>query len=278
MRPAKAIVLLSVSAIIGLTPYMARAVYCCDPWGAVGQAAFVQAGTGVVSAVETLATTVSNYLDQTITQTINNGFARWADELNKGSANSRLVVQGGIQAQAQLSIQGKKVEAEQSFAEASMLDQTVTNGLMINEQHMRNREQRQSEGLALSEAMRPTTGAMTGPASRHAEFCGPRAMAVGLCAILAPTSLQDADTTVNTILNPGDGQYETLSDEEVRAGRAFIQNIVKPLDTRAMTTQTPQGKHLDSLQLADQAALSLAANSLSARMLNRVRKGEGKSQ
>lgn len=269
--------MLGVSAVIGLAPYMrANAYQCCDPWGAVGFAAFVQAGAAMVGGVEAAAVEISQYLEVSLSQSINNGFSRWADELNKGAAQQRLIAQGRVQSDAQLYLEGKRVAAAEAFQEASMLDEAVTNGLMLSEQQMRNRDQRRAEGLALSEYLRPSAGAVETAQARHGAYCDERGVAIGLCPGLAPSTLQNADISVGTILNPGDGQYDSLSDEELAAGRAFVRNVIAPNQFPALKSDAPQAQAHEAMLLADQAALSLAANSLNTVMLNRVRKGAGK--
>lgn len=274
MRPRKALIVLGLSAVIGSMPYLKVGAYtCCDPWGQVGFMAFVQAGTTVVTSITTAVTSVSTYLMTSITPTVNNGFTRWADERNKTVVQKKLIEEGKIQASTQLYMEGKRAEATEQFMEAAMHDETVTNGLILTEQKDRDRTMRVSEGLALSDDLRPTRGAPDSILSRHSGFCGQRAFEAGLCAELAPSTLQNADINVNTILNPGDGQYDTLSDAEMEAGRAFVRNILSPTQPRDVAGDTAQAQQWTGIGLADQAALSLAGNSLNSVMMARVRKG-----
>lgn len=274
MRPRKAFVLLAASAVIGSLPYLRAGAYCCDPWGEVGRQAFLAAGETVVGELTAAVTGLSNYLQFQFSETISNGFSRWAEELNKQSVNQSIGAEGEAQVSSQLYMEGKRAEAAEKFGAAIALDQSVTNGLMLEEQAIRERTMRLEEGRVLSNDLRPAPDARDTVATRHVEFCGPRSFEAGLCKELAPTPLQNADVQVTTLLTPGGGQYETLSDAEVRAGRVFIRNILEPTPVQDAPggTDSPQAAAYQAQLLADQAALSLAGHALNSVMMSRVRK------
>jgi len=274
MRPRKALVLLGLSAVIGMLPYVRVGAYCCDPWGQVGATAFINAGKVVVGTLTEAVSTLSGYLQMSFSMTISNGFARWAEELNKRSVKQSIGSEGTAQVSSQLYMEGKRAEAAEKFGAAIALDQSVTNGLMLEEQAARERTMRLEEGRRLSNDLRPVADIRESVATRHAEFCGPRGFEAGVCKELAPTPLQNADVQVTTLLTPGGGQYETLSDAEVRAGRAFIRNVLKPTPVLDLPVEgaSPLASAYHSELLADEAALSLAGHSLNSIMMSRVRK------
>lgn len=273
MRRGKAFVLLSISAVIAAVPYLrVQAAYCCDPWGVPGATAFVQAGSGVISTLTSQVELISQYLTNSLEQTWVNGFAMGMEHLSKQTAAERTFEQGRIAATTDLYMNNVRGVATENGIEPALLDETVTNALLMSEQFREERLNRQREDLALSEHLRSADIAPGDAVTRHVVYCDVRAQAAGICTELPSSSMQSADLMVNTITNPGDGQYETLSDEEVVAGRAFIRNIVAPTPLRSAPGDSPQAQQHEAMLLADQAALSIAGHSLNSVMLHRVRK------
>lgn len=273
MQPRKAIVLLGVSALIGALPYMrANAYVCCDPWGVPASTAFVAAGTSIVGAITAGVSSVSGVLTGQLQADWGTGIGKTLEQLNKKTAARRTFEQGRIAASTEMYLNEKRGEAAENAIEPALLDETVTNAALMSEQLQQERENRRREDITLSEDLRSFDIAPKTPVSRHGAYCDPHAFAAGVCEVLPPSSLQSADLMVNTITNPGDGQYETLSDDEIAAGRAFIRNIVAPTPLRGMPGNTAQVTQHDALLLADQAALSLAGHSLNSVMLHRMRK------
>lgn len=275
MRTGRAMVLLSVSALIGALPYLrAGAVTCCDPWGVPGATAFVAAGTVVVDAIGEGVTAVSNVITSQIQQDWAAGMGKTLEQLTQQTATRRTFEQGRIAAMADLSLNETRGNAAENAIEPALLDETVTNAVLMSEQLQQDRNNRRKEDLALAADLRSADIAPKDPAVRHVLYCDPRAHAAGLCADLPASSLQNADLMVGTITNPGDGQYETMSDDEVAAGRAFIRNVVAPMPLRSRqdnSAQAQQQQH-EALLLADQALLSLAGHSLNSVMGHRMRK------
>lgn len=86
--------------------------------------------------------------------------------------------------------------------------------------------------------------------------------------------MQNADLMFNTIVSPGEGQYETLSDEERNAANAFVRQVINPVATarQPARSSTPADRALEARLLADQAALSVAAHSFNAAIAHRTRR------
>lgn len=273
MRPGKAAVLLSVSAVLAALPYLpGRAAYCCDPWGVPGATAFIQAGSTVISTLSAEVSAISQYLNGSLQQTWAAGFGKSMEHLTQQTAAQRTFEQGRIAATTELYLNNVRGDATENAIAPALLDETITNAALMAEQIVQERENRRREDMALAAQLRSSDIAPGDPVGRHLPYCGPRAHAAGLCTSLPSSSLQSADLMVSTITNPGDGQYETMSDEEVAAGRAFIRNIVAPTPLRGQPGDSAQAAQYEALLLADQAALSIAGHSLNSVMLHRVRK------
>jgi hypothetical protein len=273
MRLGKAAVLLGLSAAIAALPYLrAQAYTCCDPWGVPAATAFIHAGTIEVAELTAQVEAISTYLKLSFEPTWSNGFATAMEYVSKQTAAERTYEHGRLAASTDLYMNGVRARAAENGIEVAMLDETVTNAVLMSEQFRQERLNRQREDIALADGLRSDAMAPGDAVTRHVAYCGPRAHMAGLCVALPSTTLQDADLMVNTITNPGDGQYETMSDEEVLAGRAFIRNIVAPHPLRSAPGNSVQAQQYEAMLMADQAALSVAGHSLNSVMLHRVRK------
>lgn len=272
MRRGKAIVLLSMSALIGALPYLtANAYVCCDPWGVPGATAFIQAGSHIISTLTAEVTTISQSL-MSITQTWSAGFGKELESRSKQTAAERTFAQGRIAATTDLYMNNVRGTASERAIPPALINETVTDAALMSEQLDQDRANTQKEDAALAAYLRSADIAPSNPVTRHAAYCEPNAYAAGLCKSLPSSSLQSADLMVGTITDPGDGQYETMSDQEVAAGRDFIRNVVSPMPLRPVPGDSAQAQQYDAMLLAQQASLSLAGHSLNSVMLHRVRK------
>lgn len=272
MRRGKAVALLSLSALIGALPYLsANAYVCCDPWGVPGATAFIQAGSQIISTLTAQVATISQRLAN-MQQTWATGFGKGLEYRSKQTAAERTFAQGRIEATTDLYMNTVRGEATERAIAPAMIDETVTDAALMSEQLDQDRANRRKEDAALAVYLRSSDAAPSTPVTRHAPFCDPQAYAAGLCTSLPSSSLQDADLMASTITDPGDGQYETMSDQEVAAGRAFIRNVVAPIPLRTVRGDSAEAEQYQAMLLADQAALSLAGHSLNSVMLHRARK------
>ncbi|MDQ1090601.1 hypothetical protein QE400_000014 [Xanthomonas sacchari] len=270
MRPVKALVILGVSSVLAVLPYLRADAYCCDPWGIPATTAFTSAASSIVEAITAQVTTVSDYLQLYTSQTWANGLAKTAEELSKQTAARRTFEQGRIAANTSLYMSRAAGDAETQAQEPALLDQTVTNAVLLSEQFDQLRKNRRRDDVQMADYMR--SGGAEDVVARNREFCDARSKVAGFCEDIASSTLQNADLSFNTISNPGDGQYETLTDAESRAARAFVRNVVSPAPLGTMSGSSAQDERHEALLLADQAALSIAAHSLNSVMQNRVRK------
>ncbi|KAG0186589.1 hypothetical protein DFQ28_007594 [Apophysomyces sp. BC1034] len=239
--------------------YKAWAWTCCDPWGWVGYAAFVQAGTAVVSAI-TAATGSIVGVGQLLYVSLDSGFAKLYAELGKQSAMQRTFKQGSVAVESQLYMQERVGEAAERAVVPAQQAVTVTSAALLSEQSSIARQKITKSDLDFSNefySIKPVDPAVV--VDRHKPYCSGVDQERGRCDVLASPTMQNADINVNTITNPGEGQYETLSDEERDAALAFVRNVVNPIPETRLTAQqntSAQAKTVDAALLADQAALS----------------------
>ncbi|MDH0342165.1 hypothetical protein [Chromobacterium haemolyticum] len=275
MKKKLAAVAVATSLIV-VPVYKAQAYICCDPWGWVGYAAFVQAGTMVVSSITSAATSIVEVIEGRLSITLNNGFGKYGAELSKQSAHQKVFKQGAVAVGGQLYMQERSAEAAVNAVTPAQQALTVTNAMMLSEQSTVVRQKvsvADRDFMANFYATNPVDSSVI--IARHKPYCSAVDVDMGRCEPLASPTMQNADLNVNTILNPGEGQYETLADEERDAAKAFVLNVVNPLPEvrlSASQNQSPQAKTVDALLLADQAALSVAAHSFNSQIALRTRR------
>jgi len=247
---------------------------CCDPWGAVGLAAFVTAGQAVVSSVTT-STTSLVLKAQKLYQTLDSGFSKVTGEQSKQTAAQKTYKQGAIAASSQLYTQSRAGEAAENAVLPSGLAVTVTNAALLSEQNNVVRQKITKANADFAATVYSTKAVdETIVTDRHKPYCSAGDVNVGRCETAASPTMQNADISYNTIVGPGEGQYETLSDEERDAAVAFVQQVVNPVPgvRGQLKNKSVQEKYVDSLLLTDQAAMSLSANSFNAAIAHRTRR------
>jgi len=266
-----------IAFILSLGPmYKAAAQMCCDPWGGVGYAAFVQAGTVVVTSITTSVTTLVNVIELQLSPSWSNGFAKQMGEMQKQTAANKIYKQGELAVQSQLHMQETAAEAAERAVTPAQQNVTLSSALMLSEQRNVVREKVAAADQAFAAEVYSATVKDSGTViARHEPYCSSSDKARGRCEALASSTMQNADLTVNTIFAPGDGQYETLTDEERNAANAFVRNVVNPVPLQhlpAALAKSEQAKAVDAELLADQAALSVAAHSFNAAIAHRTRR------
>lgn len=275
----KKLVLVAIGvALVALPVYKANAFYCCDPWGAVGYAAFVQAGESVITSVTESATNIINSIagDGKIFTTWNNGMGKWYTEIEKQTAAQKVFSEGDITVNSQFYLQERASEAAEHAVTPAQQSQTIINAMLLAEQSSIVRQKiskNDMDFMADFYAIKATDPTIV--IERHKPYCSATDQKRGRCDTIAPSTMQNADIDINTIFNPGDGQYETLSDEERDAALAFVRNVVHPVPEVRLSAQqngSAQAKEVDSNLLADQAALSVAADSFNSLIANRTRR------
>lgn len=262
--------------LIVLPVYKAQAGKCCDPWGGVGFAAFVQAGTVVVTSLTAATASIVAVIEAQIELTLGNGFGKYFAELSKQSATHKVFKQGSLTVGSQLYMQERSGEAAENAITPAQQSLTITNAMMLSEQSSIVRQKVSKADMDFMSNFYSTKAVDPSVViERHKPYCSALDQELGRCDTLASPTMQNADININTILNPGEGQYETLADEERDAAQAFVRNIVNPIpEVRLSSPQnnSTQAKTVDALLLADQAALSVAAHSFNAQIAHRTRR------
>lgn len=270
--------LAAVGTVLALTfvpMYQARAWTCCDPWGWVGQAAFIQAGAAVVTAITAAAGAVVA-ASQLVYLSFDNGFAKLNAELAKQTAMRRTFRQGTVGVDSQLYMQERSGEAAERAVVPAQQSVTITNAALLSEQSgiVRQKIAKMDGDFSKSfYALKPVDQSVV--IERHRPYCSGADLDLGRCDTPASPTMQNADLSVTTFLNPGDGQYETLSDEERDAAIAFVANAVNPIPATRLSElqgKSEQAKAVEAAMLADQAALAVAAHSFNAAIAHRTRR------
>ncbi|MEJ7746817.1 MAG: hypothetical protein WKF61_08705 [Luteimonas sp.] len=259
----------------GLTYTMnVGAVTCCDPWGVPGASAFIAAGNSVIGTITKSMAELSNAIETGVLDSMDNGFGKAYAETTKQTAASKTIHEGMVKAQTQLYIEGRRADALIDMPKKEDFDQTIVNSAFLAEQsgiELRNRLD-----LGSAAADRTIYSAYQNPAlarySRHARWCTPLGKKLGLCNAPAELGLDDADAKFQTVVGKENGL--TYSDARREAAVDFAMTIVAS-DLRAqLRTDTPQAQQADALALADQAAMSLAANSFLDMAAERTRRNQ----
>lgn len=275
MKKKLAAAAVAVSLIV-VPVYKAQAYMCCDPWGWVGYAAFVQAGTMVVSSITSAASSIVEVIEGRISRTLDSGFGKYEAELSRQTAVHKVFKQGEVAVGSQLYMQERAGEAAEKAVTPAQQSLTITNAMMLSEQSSIVRQkisQADADFMANFYSTKAVDPSIV--IDRHKPYCSAQDQELGRCDSLASPTMQNADLNVNTLLNPGGGQYETLADEERDAAQAFVRNVVNPIPEVRLSSQqnqSAQAKTVDALLLADQAALSVAAHSFNSQIAHRTRR------
>lgn len=279
MRARKAAVLIGGSVLIGAFPYLGVAQVCCDPWGVPMTTSFEAAAAAVVSTLSTSATSIVSLLELQVDPAWSTGFAGTQEHMAKQLAARRLLAQGRVEVMTTLHMTQVAGSAQENGMEAALTDESVTNGAMASEQAPRLRDVLARSGGAFADYAREDPNAVhSSPQRRHAPFCGPAWHAAGGCQTLAPSVLQDADLQVSTITAPGQGLYETLSDDEALAVQAFVRNVVLPVPINEIGGAGASTGLRDGQVGAESALASLAAYGFDHVAAKRVRRHAGEAQ
>ena len=240
---------------------------CCDPWGARGRAAFIRAGASEVRAVTQSTMTLGTLLQQLIL-TSQQGFLSHDQNILQQSASQKVFAEGQIASDSALVLTREAATAKAEMAPVPSQDQTIASAMLLKD--MKSTVStiiKKNNSSWLSDFYQVTPKGITTIVKRHEPYCSADQAAAGACAKAASALLQNADLTVNTLLEPGGGQDETISDEEAAAALAFIKTVTQPIPEAPITDD-----RLVVTQYSDQAVLSLAANSFHAILAHRTRR------
>lgn len=239
-------------------------------------AALSMAAMNVIGSITLKAATLVEWVEVRLVPGWDAGVAKAIAEKQKQTASIRVFKDGTVAVGSQLYMQEQAAAAAERYIPPANLTTTITNGMMLSEQTSIVRSKIAVNDAAFMAEFYSKKSADPGVViERHKPYCAQMDVNRGRCDKAVAPTMQNADLMVNTILNPGDGQYETLADDERDAGIAFVKNVINPVPTnRFSATQagSAQAKAYESALLADQAAMSLAAHSFNAIIANRTRR------
>lgn len=262
--------ILLVLGILVVRP--AFAYMCCDPWGAVGYSAFVQAGSQVVRAISRSMIELTLTIERKIVKSWESGFGNYSSEVGKQTASQKTFAEGRVAVDAQMYMTERAAEASIDATPAAQQAISITSAMLMSEQSSITKQKLQALDLAYAAdffSIKSPNPALV--LERHVKYCSGDDVEKERCSPAAFASMQNADLNVATILNPGEGQYETLSEEEVAAANVFVRNTTNPWPTMRLQGNEDV-KVAESMMLADQAALSVSAHSLNAAIAHRMKR------
>lgn len=234
-------------------------------------AALSMAAMNVMGSITLKAATLVEWVEVRLVPGWDAGVAKAVAEKQKQTASIRVFKDGAAAVGSQLYMQEQAAAAAERAIPPANLTTTITNGVMLSEQTSIVRSKIAVNDAAFMAEFYSKKSADPGVViERHKPYCAQMDVNRGRCDKAVSPTMQNADLMVNTILNPGDGQYETLADDERDAGIAFVKNVINPVPTNRFSAA--QAKAYESALLADQAALSLAAHSFNAIIANRTRR------
>lgn len=219
---------------------------------------------------------VVSWFESRIVPTWAVGFGKLMAEKQRQTASLRVFKEGNAAVAGSLYLQEQVGVAAENAIPPANLTTSVTNGKLLSEQASVVRAKIAANNATLAAGFLSGKSADPGAVlEQHKPYCSTADVERGRCEKAVSPTMQNADLTVNTLLNPGEGQYETLADEERDASLAFARNVVNPVPAGRLggsVANSAQAKAYDAALLADHAALSLAANSFSSIIANRTRR------
>lgn len=239
-------------------------------------AALSASAAGVITTITGSVSSIITRANLRINPGWENGFGKVITEKQRQTASLRIFNQGAIAVTTQLYVQERSaVAAERAILPAS-LTTTVTNAVLLSEQtsvvSIKTADNNSAFMTDFYSTKSNDPGVMI---DRRKPYCSQADVDRGRCDKASSPTIQNADLMVNTILNPGEGQYETLADDEREAGIAFVKNVVNPVPINRLKgpqSGSAQAKAYEAALLADQSAMSLAAHSFNAIIANRTRR------
>ena len=248
----------------------------CEIWSPDMIAALSMAATKVIGTITMTTSSLVTWFEIRIAPTWAAGFGKVMAEKQRQTASLRVFKEGNAAVASQLYMQEQAAAAAERSVPPANLTTTVTNGALLAEQTSVVRSKVAANNAAFMADFYAKSSSDPGVViERHKPYCSQADVDRGRCDKAVSPTMQNADLMVNTVLNPGEGQYETLADEERDAGMAFVKNVVNPVPVGrfgAAQAGSAQAKAYEAALLADQAALSLAANSFNSIIANRTRR------
>lgn len=249
--------------VAAIPVYRASAAPCCDPWGFVGYSAFVQAGAKVVAKFTSWGSEIALVLGGDIYPDWWSGVNGQQAVMTQQLAAQQALFEGKHAVDANLMAQERAGSAAEDSIPSSSQAATMASVQAVGSAVAGSARQTAAENRKVQDAAH---GAFyqdqLAVIQRHAPYCSDRDASAGRCQAVAAT-MQDRDIRFDKMLEPGDGR-KTFSAAEIEAARAFVKNVTFEMAAQLPDTRSQQGKALRAYELADDAVMSLASNSLNA--------------
>lgn len=248
------------------------------PYSRQAQAMFGEDAAIVIPAIVALQAALSSLMESLLSVNIGNVGATDAAETTRAIAASRQIEQGEMAAMVRLASERARAQAAEDRMPSPLWEEAATTTLMMRSQDAvgRSRSQRRA-AMLVERSGRPRP--LDDIADLHfGVFCPGPQRERGMCSTLVDPTLQLTNISVGALLSPGDGQYETLSTNEVIAAELLTETITTPT-VPALIPPTPgAGEVWSGLDLADRAALSASSYSYSSLISSRERKHAAPSE
>ena len=262
--------------IAALPVYRASAAYCCDPWGFVGYSAFVEAGASMVSDFTSWASDIVEVLAGDIYPDWWSGVNGQQAVMTQQLAVQQALFEGQQAVDANLMAQERVGGVAEDSIPASSQAGTMASVQAVGSAVIGSARQTAAENRMLQDAAKGGRYQdQLAVMQRHVPYCSDRDASAGRCQAVA-AAMQDRDIRFDKMLEPGEGR-KTFSAAEIEAARAFVKNVTFEMATKLPDTQSPQGKVLRAHELAHDAVMSLASNSLNGLIARRSPVGGGPS-
>jgi hypothetical protein len=224
-----------------------------------------------------------HFLEQPMWQAFEDDLGQLYEKLIKQTAMQRTFWQGLIEVHTQQAIR-ETARAATDYAKTPAQEPlTATNGILLAEQDLIMQEkihragQRFIEHIDENAEIKNRYATKSAPymstTDRHMLYCSNEDRKRSRCNTLTLPMMENADVRIDTLLTPGEGHYETLSDDEYDAASILVDNIVPTTSDLTQQGHSAETEHSYQVKrLAEQAALSLAAHSFNVLVARRTRR------
>lgn len=226
----------------------------------------------VIAAITALQAALTNIIQNLMSVNLANVGATASAETTRQIAATRQIAQGEVAAMVHLAMERARADAAENAMPSPMWEEAATTTLLIGSQERVNRNRTIDRAAMLVErSARPRP--LNDIADLHfAYFCPGQQRDAGMCTTSVHPTLQLTNVSVGALLNPGDGQYETLSTNEIVAAELLTETITMPRVDAPIAVTPGAGEIMAGLSLADRAALSASSYSFASMISSRERK------
>lgn len=238
-----------------------KAEACCGD-GVIAAQGATAAGSAVSSAVSTATSTMVAWL-QKIDSSIQQGFGTLTREVNKQTAQQKVMMEGAIAAQNQLYMEKVRADATNKYELSPRSCYEAASGAAIAQSgaSVRKTAGDLNKASADQTLYTPSSAAVvTRLYDQHvAKYCSKEEAAQGRCSLPSDADLQGADIRVDTLLG-----NSSLTPAYLEASQAMIAKVINPIPTQNIPKEwegTAQGKGFIAGQYIEQARTSVSANS-----------------